>query len=254
MTELLQTLANLSKRDEPFVCVTLVEAKGSVPQEVGAKLIATAAGRVCGTIGGGRLEEAALGRASELLRSTSSTPCSLAEWNLQRDIGMTCGGAVKLLFEVYRPSVWQIAIFGAGHVAQALARVLIPLACRIRIWDTRPEQLAFLPQAPNLSASRMEPLESAVAEIPDGAYVLLMTQGHRSDKPVLERILKTRQFPYLGVIGSASKAAVLRKELRESGLQGELSFRCPVGLRIGRDTPEEIAISVAAELLEVRGE
>lgn len=253
MTELLQTLASLSQRNEAFVCITLVEAKGSVPQEVGAKMVATATGRVCGTIGGGNVEQAALRLADELLKACPTIPCTLVDWNLQRDIGMTCGGAIKLLFEVHNPAAWQIVIFGAGHVAHALARTLAPLPCRVRVLDNRPEMLALLPSASNLTPVLADPLENAVSEIPDGAYVLLMTQGHRTDRPVLERILKTREFPYLGVIGSASKAAVLRRELRESGIEGEPVFRCPIGLKLGKDTPEEIAISIAAELLQVRG-
>jgi xanthine dehydrogenase accessory factor len=253
MTELWQTMTSLSQRGEPFVCVTLVKARGSVPQEVGAKLIAGAQGRISGTIGGGRVEQAVIQRAAELLQNADASPCTTVDWNLQRDIGMTCGGEVTFLFEIHRPAAWQIVIFGAGHVAQALVRTLIPLPCRVLVLDTRPEMLALVPPAANVEARLQEPLVDAVPGLPDRAYVLLMTQGHRSDKPVLEQILKTRQFPYLGVIGSASKAAVLRRELRESGIEGEPAFRCPMGLPIGRDTPEEIAISIAAELLQVRG-
>lgn len=253
MTELLQTAASLSQRNEAFVCVTLVETKGSVPQEAGAKMVATAAGRVCGTVGGGRVEQAALRLAAELLSNRPTVPCTLVDWNLQRDIGMTCGGTVKLLFEVHNPAGWQIVIFGAGHVAQALVRTLAPLACRVRVLDNRPEMLALLPPSPNLTSVLADPLEDAVPDIPGDAYVLLMTQGHRTDRPVLERILRTRVFPYLGVIGSASKAAVLRREIREAGIEGEANFRCPIGLKLGKDTPEEIAISIAAELLQVRG-
>ena len=168
---------------------------------------------------------------------------------------MTCGGVVKFFFDVFRPCSWTVAIFGAGHVSQALVRILASLSCRVTVFDTRAQLLSQLTQASNIKARLIEPLEDGVGEIPEGAFVVVMTQGHRTDKPVLERILKTRSFPYLGAIGSASKAAVLRRELRESGVEGDLSqaFRCPIGLPLGRDTPEEIAISVAAEMLEVRG-
>ena len=165
---------------------------------------------------------------------------------------MTCGGVVTFIFEVFRPASWHIAIFGAGHVSQALVRTLASLSCRVTVFDTRPEMLSALPEAIQVRRRVIEPLENAVDEIPEGAFVAVMTQGHRTDKPVLERILKTRQFPYLGVIGSASKAAVLRRELRESGI-AEPAFRCPIGLPLGKDTPEEIAISIAAEMLQVRG-
>ncbi len=254
-TKVLQAMGRLDETGDAFVCVTLAETRGSTPQEPGAKMLVTAEGRVCGTIGGGRVEEAAIKRARELLSARPEISCELIEWNLQRDIGMTCGGVVKFFFDVFRPCSWTVAIFGAGHVSQALVRILASLSCRVTVFDTRAELLSQLIQASNLKARLIEPLEDGVREIPEGAFVVVMTQGHRTDKPVLERILKTRSFPYLGAIGSASKAAVLRRELRESGVEGDLSqaFRCPIGLPLGRDTPEEIAISVAAEMLEVRG-
>ncbi len=253
ITEVLEMMGRLEKSGTPFVCVTLAEAKGSVPQEVGAKMIVTGSGRACGTIGGGRVEEAAIRKSCELLTSKPGISCELLEWNLQKDIGMTCGGVVKFFFEVFHSSAWQIAIFGAGHVSQALVRVLATLNCRVHVFDTRPEMLSLIPDAANIQSRLAEPLEDAVATLPEGAFVAVMTQGHRTDKPVLERILKTRQFPYLGVIGSASKAAVLRRELRDAGIN-EPDFRCPVGLPLGKDSPEEIAISIAAEMIQVRGD
>jgi len=250
-TKIFQAMRRLDEAGDPFVCVTLAAARGSVPQEIGAKMLVTPSGRACGTIGGGRVEEAAIAHARALLQSLK--PCELIEWNLKRDIGMTCGGAATFLFESFQAASWSVAIFGAGHVSQSLVRLLSTLNCRIAVYDTRPEMLSLLVQAPNVSPRLVSPLEDAVAEIPDGAFVALMTQGHRTDRPVIERILKTRTFPYLGVIGSAAKAAVLRRELRQAGLEDPLEFRCPMGLALGKDSPEEIAISIAAEMVQVRG-
>ncbi len=145
--------------------------------------------------------------------------------------------------------------FGAGHVSRALTRILADLNCRIFIFDTRPDLLAALPIGPNIHPRLVEQLEDVVADIPDGAFVAVMTQGHRTDKPILERILQTRTFPYLGVIGSAAKAGVLRRELprirpRRRSDQG---LPLSLGLPLGKDTPQEIAISIAAEMLQVRG-
>lgn len=252
-SETLQAIARLDQAGEPFVCVTLAGAVGSVPQETGAKMVVTSSGRVCGTVGGGRVEEAAIRHSTDLLASKGST--GMVEWNLQKDIGMTCGGVVRFLFEVFQSSSWSIAIFGAGHVSHALIRILADLNCRIFVFDTRQDLLSSLPLGVNIHPRLVTPLEDAVADIPDEAFVAVMTQGHRTDKPILERILRTRTFPYLGVIGSAAKAGVLRRELREDGLSDELTrtFRCPLGLPLGKDTPQEIAISIAAEMLQVRG-
>ncbi len=251
--EITQAMADFSRERTSFVCVTLVSARGSVPQEVGAKLLVTQKGNFMGTVGGGKVEAAATAQALRLLDSPDAPPCTLLEWNLQKDIGMTCGGVVGFLFEVFHHQTWRIVIFGAGHVSQALCRVLSSLECVVTVYDDRPEYLALLPTSPNIHQRICSPLEDAVAGLPDGAFVVLMTQGHRTDKPILERCLLSRTFPYLGVIGSQSKAAVLRKELRESGVADGLLFRCPIGLPLGKDTPEEIAISIVAELLQVRG-
>lgn len=251
---ILGTMARLEEAGHPFVCVTMAATRGSAPQDAGAKMVVTLEGRAAGTVGGGRVEEAAIKHACALLARNGSHN-EMVEWNLQRDIGMTCGGVVTLLFETFNHALWQIAIFGAGHVSQSLVRTLSTLNCRITVFDTRRDWLEKLPAARNVSAIYREPLENAVADIPEGAFVALMTQGHRTDRPVLERILQTRKFPYLGVIGSKSKAATLRKELRENGVSEKLlqAFRCPLGLPLGSDSPEEIAISIAAEMLQVRG-
>ena len=98
-------------------------------------------------------------------------------------------------------------------------------------------------------------MPSYVEKIPEGAYVVLMTMGHTTDKPILIEILRTRTFPYLGVIGSNAKAKRLRKDVLDAGLAEEMTkaFLCPVGLEIGSNHPQEIAISVAAQMLQIRG-
>lgn len=254
-TELLQRMVQLESGGRPFVCVTLAKARGSVPQEVGAKMLVTATGRECGTVGGGRVEEAAIGHAKNLLVRHPAAASELVEWNLQSDIGMTCGGVVHFLFEPFVCEAWTIAIFGAGHVSQALTRVLLTLDCRVLVYDTRPEMLALLPEATNVETRLMASFEDGVAELPGEAFVVVMTQGHRTDLPILVRILQTQKVPYLGAIGSASKAAVLRRELRDAGVSDDAvqTLRCPIGIPLGRDTPEEIAVSIAAELLQIRG-
>lgn len=248
----METMLRLEKAGEAFVCVTLAGARGSVPQEVGAKMVVNVAGRICGTVGGGRVEEAAITQARTMLVTPPTSPCVSHEWNLQKDIGMTCGGVVTFFFELFHHTAWQVAIFGAGHVSQALTRVLAELDCRVDVFDTRPDLLAQLPASSRVAGHMLEPLADAVDGLAEGSFVVVMTQGHLTDKPILERILQTRTFPYLGVIGSSSKAAVLKRELREAGISDPV-FRCPMGLPLGKDTPQEIAISIAAELLQVRG-
>jgi xanthine dehydrogenase accessory factor len=118
----IEHLAELSSSGVPFVCVTMVQAVGSTPQDAGSKMLVTAEGLLAGTVGGGRVEKQAIEHARRMLATPANqTPLTeLAEWNLKRDVGMTCGGTVKLFFETYNHSDWRIVVFGAGHVAGAV--------------------------------------------------------------------------------------------------------------------------------------
>lgn len=246
-------LVALESSATPFVLVTLIEALGSVPQDTGAKMLVTAAGLATGTIGGGRVEAQALALAQELLAQKTPSP-RFVSWTLKGDVGMTCGGAVKLYFEPHPATLWPIVIFGAGHIAQALLPVLLPLPCSLTVYDTRPEWLEKLPRARHLRAIYLADLAAAVDSLPADAFVLCMTQGHRTDRPILHRALVTRDFPFIGVIGSGAKSAVLRQELVAAGLPPTLAekFHCPVGLDFGTNHPHEIALSIAAQLLTER--
>jgi xanthine dehydrogenase accessory factor len=253
-----EQLVALQQAGTPFVLVTLVEAVGSVPQDTGAKILVTATGRHTGTIGGGRVEAQAIAQAQELLATSGPQAARprFVSWTLKGDVGMTCGGAVKLYFEPHPAggAAWTIAIFGAGHVAQALLPVLAPLPIAVTCFDSRAEWLDRLPRARNVRIVQLADLAPAVDSLPDDAFVLCMTQGHKTDRPILQRALTTRQFPFLGVIGSEAKAAVLRKELVAAGVTPERAgeFHCPVGLVFGTNHPHEIALSIAAQLLQER--
>jgi xanthine dehydrogenase accessory factor len=146
-------------------------------------------------------------------------------------------------------------VFGAGHIANALINLLVQLECRIICIDPRPDWLGKLPDSPKLRKVQAEDMPSQVAGLPDDAFVTLITMGHSSDKPILLEILSTgRKFPYLGVIGSRAKAARLYQDIAEAGLPASLndSFFCPMGLNLGSNHPQEIAISIVAQLIEQR--
>jgi xanthine dehydrogenase accessory factor len=251
-----EKLAELSAAGRGFVSVTLVETVGSTPSDAGTKMLVDETGLVFGTVGGGRVENKAIGHAQSLLGAGDASPsCTLIEWNLQRDVGMTCGGVVKLLFEPYNFRDWRIVVFGAGHVAQALVRLLLLLECRIVCIDPREDWIAKLPPSPKLRAVVLAEPREFVGQLRTSDYVLCMTMGHKTDRPILQAILERRLEPfYLGVIGSQAKRKVLVRELTESGITAELAenFRCPIGLALGTNQPGEIAVSVAAELIQCR--
>jgi xanthine dehydrogenase accessory factor len=252
-----ERLAELSRTGVPFVCVTLVESVGSTPQDAGSKMLVTSDGLANGTVGGGRVEHKAIEHARGMLAKPAheSPPVELVEWNLKRDVGMTCGGSVKLFFETYNHADWRIVVFGAGHVAAALVECLAQLDCHVTCVDPRDEWLAKIPDRPRLRKICAAEPRALVADLPADAFVVCMTMGHDTDRPVLEEIFRQGcEFPFLGVIGSRAKRAVLVKELAAAGIPEEMAekFHCPIGLAIGTNQPGEIAVSVVAQLIQER--
>lgn len=259
MSELpyIEQLAVLVQTAQPFVAVTLVEAVGSTPQDTGTKMLVTNEGLAFGTVGGGRIEFKAIKRAQAMLGSSDIPSRELVEWNLQRDVGMTCGGLVKLFFEAYNKDRWHVVIFGAGHVAQALVRSLLLLDCDITCIDSRSDWLTKLPQHPRLSVLEVEDFAAQVETLQQTDYVICMTMGHNTDLPILKEMFQRKLEPaYLGVIGSRSKRKVLLRDLEQQGLPAEAvgPFFCPIGLPLGTNQPAEIAVSIVAQMLQIRGE
>ena len=250
-----QALSELTESGRPFVAVTVVDTMGSTPQDRGAKMLVTTHGRYFGTVGGGKVEVRTIEEAQRLLLDESAPTTRFVQWSLEKDIGMTCGGIVRMYFEAFNVARWKVVVFGAGHVAGALVDLLLKLDCSVTCIDPRPEWLARLPQSPKLKAIESADMPSVVSGLPEGSYVVLMTMGHTTDRPILIEILRTRTFPYVGVIGSNSKAKRLRQDVLDAGLPDEMTkaFHCPIGLDLGSNHPQEIAISVVAQLLQVRG-
>lgn len=247
-----QQLVELIETGNPVVVVTVTSTHGSAPTNPGSKMVVNADGLCIGTVGGGRIEAKAIDYAKQMITDRELT--SATDWSLKADVGMTCGGRVALYYESHNLATWKIVIFGAGHVTGAVARVLANLNCQVTCIDPRGDWLAKLPRG--IRSIRTDDPPSHVDQLDDDNCVLCMTRGHRSDLPVLKRIFETkRSFAFLGVIGSKAKAAVLRKELAEEGIPKEsMKFECPVGLPIGSNDPAEIAISIAAQLLQTRGQ
>ena len=236
------------------VVVTITATRGSVPGETGGKAVVTGAGLQFGNLGGGRIEARAIAEAQDILAERA--PLRHHTWNLQQDIGMTCGGEMSLLFEPLPAAPpWHIVVFGAGHVAQALVPVLSTLDCRIDVIDERADWLEQLPQSTNLTTHALASFAEGVKLITPESYVLCITKGHATDRPVLSAALQAHpNLPFIGAIGSKSKRATLLRELAEDGITTGLLEKivCPLGLPLGTNAPAEIAISITAQLLQTR--
>ncbi|MCO5338051.1 MULTISPECIES: xanthine dehydrogenase accessory protein XdhC [Delftia] len=264
----------------PLCWVEVMDSRGSVPRERGAWM-AVFADRVAGTIGGGHLEFDAIDRARSLLRGWA-TPGEQGSqggqvatehqhrYPLGPSLGQCCGGVVMLRFvlvpqgrmdmlrERLQPPRDCVALFGAGHVGHALVRLLCNLPYRVMWVDSRdsvfPEEEHELVQC-----EYSDPVQSAVADLPAGSQVLIMSFSHAEDLEVVAQCLgRQRQhgdLPYVGLIGSATKWATFRRRLRERGFSdAELDHvTCPIGVPgIKGKEPEVIAVAVAAQLLQRR--
>jgi len=246
----------LLTRGEAFVIVTLVGSAGHAPQDPGAKAVITHQGLSAGTVGGGKVEAKAIQLAQQLLMDNGEAKPRTLHWDLQKDVGMSCGGSVDLLFESFHTQPWSIVVFGAGHVAQALIRILIQLDCKIICVDPRPEWIAKLPTSPQLISQCEGDMPRFAADLPALSYCVVVTKGHDTDLPILRHLLPRKDLSYIGVIGSKVKARILRADLLREGFSKDVlqAMHCPIGLPIGSNHPGEIAISIIAELLGVRDE
>ncbi len=252
-----QNIQQLIASHVNFVSVVIIGMQGSAPQEPGAKMLVTADSVDSpfeGTIGGGKLELFAIDHAKKLLDDKNAFNTETLSLNLQTDIGMTCGGVVQVFFEVYRHDQWNIAVFGAGHVAQALIPLLLTLSCQVHCIDNRKPWLNQLPSHPALTVIDSDNITSVVKQLPKNCFVVSVTQGHCEDVKIIEQLLNDRTPPYIGIIGSDSKSVLLKKELHETGISTDLTkqIHCPIGLPFGDDIPAEIAISIVAQLLTAR--
>jgi len=253
MRELVGTLHRLNEARAPYVLVTLTALRGSAPQVVGSKMLVASEGSIWGTVGGGKIEAHCIRHALRLLADASGAESRT--WNLQTEIGMTCGGEVSFFFDPVSFGTWHVSVFGAGHVSQELCRVLRTWTCQVSVFDTRREWLERLPKSPNIEPRLSADLAGEVRALPKSSFVLSLTQGHAVDVPVLrEALLRVDELSFVGVIGSKQKAARIKKDLREMGIPPAALARltCPVGLDIGNNTPPEIAISIASQLLALR--
>ncbi len=256
-TSWLETLAGLREEGVPCVVVVVTGVRGSAPREVGARMIVTGGRLEWGTIGGGNLEHLAIERANALLGRGERTSES-ASFPLGEKVGQCCGGEVTLFFESFPWTRPSIVIFGAGHVAQSLGALAPHLSADVLLIDPRSEE-ALEPRLPRERPYQVlfvDSPEEEIDRIPEASFVLVMTHSHALDLEVLARALARGTFPYVGLIGSERKWARFRARLEQRGFTHEVlaRVRSPIGLVRGSKDPGAIAISTAAELVQVMSE
>ena len=252
--EVFAAVADALERGEPAALVTIVATTGSTPQRVGAKMLVFADGRLVGTIGGGCYENDAFWKAREAI--TARKP-QLVHYELSDDFaqetGLVCGGQMDVYIEPIEPSP-ELYVIGAGHVGTELATLAHAVGFEVHVVDDR-EKFASRERFPDVAAVVTEDIPTWIArkDFPPHAYVVIVTRGHTNDLEAL-RALAPRDLRYLGLIGSRAKVARIYEALQQDGVPGECLKRvhAPIGLDIGAVTPQEIAVSILAELIAVK--
>jgi xanthine dehydrogenase accessory factor len=252
--EVFAALAQALEEGEATALVTIVSSNGSTPQRVGAKMLVYADGRTVGTIGGGCYENDAFGRAREAIASRKPLTVRY-ELNddFAQETGLVCGGQMEVFIEPVDASP-ELFVFGAGHVGYFVARMAHEVGFRVHVIDDREKFASSERFGPDIDVVVEDiPAWLASRRLPATAYAVIVTRGHRHDLDAL-RALTANPLRYLGLIGSKAKVRRIFDALLEEGTVPERlqSVYAPIGLDIGAITPQEIAVSIVAELVAVK--
>lgn len=254
MDDIYEVIVGLRRRGERAVLATIVSTHGSAPRKEGAKMLVQASGRIVGTVGGGALEHQV---CQEALRRMDGNDALLVHFEMTNEdasrAGMLCGGTVDLFIEPIHASP-ALFIFGGGHISLSLARIGKMADFRIVVMDDRSEfaNAARFPEADETIAGDWSSILQKLA-IDRSSYIVIVTREHQFDTQVLEWAATT-SAAYVGMIGSKRKIHTIFSYLKTKGITQEQLDRVhsPIGLPIGAQTPEEIAVSIMAEIIQVR--
>lgn len=252
--EIYEEIVKLQREGRRGAVATIVNVRGSIPSFKSAKMLVRDDGTIAGTIGGGCVEAEVWQAAREVM--TAEKPRSLSfdlNQDPKYDTGLVCGGTLEIFIEPVLPSA-LLYIFGAGHVALELYKSARNAGFEVTVTDDR-DSYANRERFPDAREVIAEDFDRAFDRLnpSDSSFVVIVTRGHRDDMRVLRRAVQTRAR-YIGMVGSKRKAITVYRALLEEGLKPELFDRVysPVGLDIGATTPEEIAISILAEIIAIR--
>jgi xanthine dehydrogenase accessory factor len=249
-----EAVAEALRRGEPAALVTIIRAQGSTPQRVGAKMLVFPDGRTVGTIGGGCYENEAFWKARTAIETRQPI---IAKYELADDIaedsGLICGGQMEVYIEPIEPAP-ALYLVGAGHVSYHLAQAAHTVGFKIHVIDDR-EKFANTERFPDAEEVVVDAIPEWLtqAELPAHAFAVILTRGHRHDLDAL-RALAPKDIRYLGLIGSRAKVARIYEALKADGIAPERlrKVHAPVGLDLGAVTPQEIAVSILAEMIAVK--
>ncbi|MCK4727151.1 MAG: XdhC family protein [Anaerolineales bacterium] len=248
-----QAVAELEEKQEAGVLCTGIRSQGSTPRHAGSKMLVKSDGSIVGSVGGGEMENRTISAALDCIKMGKP---GWLDYNLddlaQGDPGL-CGGQVAIYMEPIIPNP-TLVVVGAGHVGQAVAHLASWLDFRIVVSDDRPEfcNPEAVPDAEEFFPVPLEELTEKL-KITPWTYVVMTTRSVDVDVPGLPSLLKS-PAAYIGVIGSQRRWETTRKQLEASSVSAEKinRIRSPMGIKIQAETPEEIAVSILAEIIQIK--
>ncbi len=253
MLEIYQELANITSKGEQAVLATVISSRGSAPRKAGAKMLIRRDGSFIGTVGGGGVEQQVRGKASEVMDSGEPQIVHLDLSGSGENAAMICGGQMDVFLEPILPPE-TLYLFGAGHISQSTAAMGKMLGFRVVVIDPRPEynNIDRFPDADSLVVEEYDNAFSKL-EVDGNGYIVIYTTGHILDEQCLRFAVDTKA-KYIGMIGSKKKVMEVKERLVQKGVSQQQLDRvnAPIGIKIGAETPEEIAISILAEIIKAK--
>ena len=250
--DVFEALVARRREGRPCVLATVVRTAGSTPRKDAARMLVGADGEPVGTIGGGRIEKEVIDACRALLAEGAAARPRLLRYHLTHELGMCCGGEMEVFVEPVVPEP-TLVVCGAGHVAHALVPVARTIGFSPIVVDEMEEYATRerFPDAREIVDS-FDPRDWRFP-LDDQTWLIIVTRDHALDQKLLEQLID-RDLAYLGLIGSRRKVEVFKQRLEAKGVDPARFARlhAPIGLAIGAQTPEEIAVAIAAELIQVR--
>ncbi|MBI3667220.1 MAG: XdhC family protein [Acidobacteria bacterium] len=252
--DVFEEMVRLRRVGQKSALCTIVDVRGSIPSFLSAKVLVREDGSMVGTIGGGCVEAEVWNAAREVIETEKPRHLS---FNLGQDAaydnGLICGGQLDVFIEPVLP-IPSAYIFGAGHISKSLSKIAGQAGFRVAVIDNR-EAFANRERFPDVDEVMAAEYEEVFDKlnVNESSYLVIVTRGHRDDMRVLRWAVST-PARYIGMIGSKRKAVNVIKELEKEGIPRERFERVhsPMGLELNAITPEEIAVSVVAEMIGVR--
>jgi xanthine dehydrogenase accessory factor len=252
--DIYEQIVQLRREGRRGAVATITNVRGSIPSFQTAKMLVRDDGSIAGTIGGGCVEAEVWQAAREVMEEEKPRTLTFnLNNNPKYDTGLVCGGTLDVFIEPVLPPA-LLYIFGAGHVAYNLYKVATIAGFEVVVVDDR-ESYANRERFPDAREVIAEDFEAVTVRLnpPESSHIVIVTRGHRDDMRILRWAVNT-PTRYLGMIGSRRKTISIYKELEKEGIPAErfANVHAPVGLEIGAVTPEEIAVSIVAEMIAVR--